>query len=89
MYYEENIIAKKIKNLGMDIIVDNDVEIIHNHSVSVNKSYDKIGKFKILARSQRYYHEKYNGAGAFGMLSLYMTYGIALVISNILSIKKN
>ena len=86
LYYEENVIAKMIQKIGMDIIVRNDVTIIHNHSISINKSYDKIRKFKTLATSQRYFHKKYNQAGPLKMAVLYMSYGIALAISHILGI---
>ena len=81
LYYEENVIARKIQNIGMDIIVRNDVTIIHNHSVSINKTYNKIRKFK---RSQRYFHKKYNNVGPFGMGALYTSYWVTLAISHIL-----
>lgn len=86
LYYEENVLAKKIKSIGMDIIVRNDIQIIHNHSVSINKSFNKIKKFKTLAKSQRYYHRKYNNAGKIGMLFLYLSYAITMVISYFLAI---
>ena len=84
LYYEENILAKKIKNIGMEIIVRNDVEIIHNHSISINKTYDKLNKFKILAESQRYYHKRYNDAGKLKMLILNLSYYFTLTISHIM-----
>jgi GT2 family glycosyltransferase len=84
LYYEENVIARKIQNIGMDIIVRNDVTIIHNHSVSIDKTYNKIRKFKILARSQRYFHKNYNNVGPFGMGALYTSYWVTLAISHIL-----
>ena len=86
LYYEENVIAKKIRNLGMDIIVRNDVNIIHNHSISIDKSYNKIRKFKMLAKSQRYYHKKYNNAGLIKMGILYISYGVTLAISHVLGV---
>lgn len=86
LYYEENVLAKKIKSIDMDILVRNDIQIIHNHSVSINKSYNKIKKFKALAKSQRYYHRKYNNAGKIGMLFLYLSYAITMVISYFLAI---
>lgn len=86
LYYEENVLAKKIKSIGMDIFVRNDIQIIHNHSVSINKSLNKIKKFKILAKSQRYYHKEYNNAGKIGMLFLHVSYAITLVISYFLAI---
>lgn len=86
LYYEENVLAKKIQKEGQDIIVDNNVQIIHNHSVSINKSYNKINKFKLLAKSQRYYHKNYNNAGIIKMAMLYMSYILTLAISYFLCI---
>lgn len=86
LYYEENILAKKIQKLGKLIVVNNDVEVFHNHSISVNKSLKKIEKFKILAKSQRYYHKKYNNANIFRMLELYISYYLTLGISYFLSL---
>lgn len=85
LYYEENIIAKKIANISKKIIVDNKVQIIHNHSVSVNKTYNKINKFKILAKSQKYYHKVYNNAGFIKLAILDISYFITIIISNILN----
>lgn len=84
LYYEENVLAKKVQKIGMKIIVRNDVTIIHNHSVTINKSLNKISKFKTLTRSQRYYQKNYNNAGFFGMFLLYITYVIALGISYVI-----
>lgn len=89
LYYEESILAKKIEKIGKDIVVCNNIEIIHNHSVSVNKSIKKINKFKILAKSQRYYHKHYNNAGILKMAGLYISYYITLMISYILLILHN
>ena len=69
-------------------MVDNMVNIIHNHSVSIDKSINKINKFKMLAKSQRYYHKNYNNCNIFGMAFLYLTYYITLGASYILAIFK-
>lgn len=86
LYYEENILAKKIEKEGLDIIVDNKVEIIHNHSVTIDKIYNKIKKFKMLTKSQRYYHKKYNNANIIGDLWLKFTAGISIFINYILQL---
>ena len=88
LYYEENILCKKVKDIGLDVLVNSDVQIVHNHSVSVDKSISKIGKFKVLGKSQRHYHKYYNKCNIFGMAFLYFTYYIALGVSYILSIFK-
>lgn len=88
LYYEENVLAKKIKELDMDTFIRNDIQVIHNHSVSINKSFNKIKKFKVLAKSQQYYHKKYNNIGWIKKLILYFSYYITLAISYIISIFK-
>ena len=62
LYYEENILAKKIKDIGKKTCVVNDVDIIHNHSVSINKNVDKIKKLKLQKQSQYYFQKNYNKA---------------------------
>ena len=62
LYYEENILGEKLKNVGYDLIVCNDVVIIHDHSVSIDHNVGTINKFKILKESQRYFEKKYHYA---------------------------
>ena len=46
LYYEEQIFASKVKQAKKLECVDNKVRIIHDHSVSVDKSIKKIGKHR-------------------------------------------
>lgn len=62
LYYEENILSKKIQDEKLDVIVCNDILIIHNHSVSIDKNLKKIKKLKIQKQSQYYFQTKYNHA---------------------------
>ncbi len=62
LYYEENIMGIKTKKLGKNIIVCNNVDVIHDHSVSIDKSLKRIKKYDILKTSQEYFEEKYNEA---------------------------
>ncbi len=73
LYYEENVIGKKIKMIGKKVIIDTSSSIIHHHSVSVNKSINNLKKYKILKESQIYYHSKYNKASILGKSMLYLT----------------
>ncbi len=59
IYYEENILACKIRDINKLIAIDNRVEIIHNHSVTIDKSINKINKYKLLKESQKYYVKNY------------------------------
>lgn len=62
LYYEENILAKKLANINKKEIVANKVIVIHNHSVSIDKNIKKINKLKLQKQSQYYYHKTYNKA---------------------------
>ena len=73
LYYEENILAKKIKNINKKIIVCNNIKITHNHSVSIDKNIKKIKKLKIQKKSQRYFQKNYNNANIFEMFLLGFT----------------
>lgn len=58
LYYEEIIMGKKLKEKGYKTYVDNQVTVVHALSQSVDKSVNRINKFKMLKRSQ-YYYERY------------------------------
>ena len=86
LYYEENILGKKLKDKKYKSYILNEVEVIHNLSVSVDKSIKSLKKYKILKESQRYYEKNYNNTNIFGMLLLYLTYYISYFISLITSL---
>ncbi|MBR2827650.1 MAG: hypothetical protein IKE70_00245 [Bacilli bacterium] len=53
--------------------MNNKVVIIHDHSVSVDKSIKRVEKQKILKQSQRYFAKKYLKANKLQMALLYIT----------------
>ncbi|MGN0973212.1 MAG: glycosyltransferase [Bacilli bacterium] len=65
LYYEENIISRKLHNLGYKIVIDMSCEIIHNHSISIDKSHSALSKYKILKESQMYYLNNYTNTSKF------------------------
>ena len=73
LYYEEQIFATKVKNSNKKEIVDNKVTIIHDHSVSIDKSIKRVNKHKIMKKSQRYYCKAYQKANFIQMGLLYIT----------------
>ena len=48
LYYEENILSYKAKKNNLGIYVDTSISVIHNLSLSVDKSLNKLKKYKIL-----------------------------------------
>lgn len=73
LYYEEQILATKVKQKGKKELIDNEVTIIHDHSVSIDKSINRLKKQKILKQSQRYYAKAYQKANIIQMALLYVT----------------
>lgn len=73
LYYEEQIFATKVKKAKKKELIDNGVIIIHDHSVSVDKSIKRLEKQKVLKQSQRYYAKKYQKANKVQMALLYIT----------------
>lgn len=62
LYYEENILGKKVKQLKKQTIVVNKINIIHDHSLTIDKNISKLKKYNMLKKSQYYYEKKYNKA---------------------------
>ena len=79
IYYEENITAAKLKHTQYEILVNNEVAIIHDHSVSIDKSINYINKFKILKKSQLYFEEQYNNATKMNLFFLRFTGRLTLI----------
>jgi hypothetical protein len=83
LYYEENVLGIKIKNINKKIVIDNKAKVIHNHSVSIDNSLKKINKYKILKRSQYYFQKEYNKANVFERALLKLTDKVTLGILSI------
>lgn len=80
LYYEEQILAKKLEEIDMQVAVDNNVVVIHNHSVTIDKNINKINKYKELKKSQRYFVKKYLEATDKELKRLEFTNKLSLVI---------
>ena len=73
LYYEEQILAVKVRNANKKELIANEVKIIHDHSVSIDKSIKRVKKHKVLKTSQRYYCKEYLKANFIQMALLYIT----------------
>ncbi len=63
LYYEENVLAKKLQQIQQKILINGTVEVFHNHSITIDKAHTSVQKYKILKESQYYFQTKYNHAG--------------------------
>lgn len=89
LYYEENIISKKIQNINKKIKINTEVEVFHNHSVTIDKSINYLRKFKLLKESQYYFQTKYNDAGVFSKICLIFSRNVTYFLLKIRSLLKN
>ena len=80
LYYEEQILAKKLEKIGLTEAVDNNVVVIHNHSVTIDKNVKRINKYKILKTSQRYFVKKYLNANDNELKKLNFTKNLSLIL---------
>lgn len=70
LYYEENILSKRLQKIGLSCIVSNHILIIHNHSVTIDKNLNKIKKYQIQKESQYYFQTNYQQASVIEKLLL-------------------
>lgn len=80
LYYEEQILSKKLEKIDKKVVVDNNVVIVHNHSITIDKNINRINKYKELKKSQRYYVSKYLEASNKELKWLDFTNKFSLVI---------
>jgi len=73
LYYEENIFGIKTRKLKKSIVINNEVDVVHDHSVTINKNLKRIKKYNILKKSQYYFEKYYNKANIFELLLLKLT----------------
>lgn len=60
LFCEERILGNKLRDKGYKAVFRSDLFFVHAHSVSIKKSYDIIGTWKILMDSRYYYQKEYN-----------------------------
>lgn len=88
LYFEENILAKKLRDHHYKTYIHNEVHVIHALSKSVDKSLININKFKYLKASQYYYERKILKLNIFKILILIITYFIYYLFAQLFSLIK-
>ena len=79
LYYEEQMLGEKFKNTGYKMIIDSNIEYLHNHSVSIDKSLKRIAQLKKCYESKYFFFTTYKNIGYFRriLMKIMMYYGIA------------
>lgn len=65
LFYEEDILANKIKKLGYKEYSLNNISFTHFESQTIGKVYSYYKKVKMLQKSKMYYQKKYNNINIF------------------------
>jgi len=89
LYYEENIMGHKLDLIGKKTFIDNEVYVTHNLSVSVDKSFNSINKYKILKNSQKYYVKYFLKSNIFAIILLRLVYYISLGLAYVVCFFRN
>ena len=80
LYYEEQILSKKMEKIHKLVSVDEDVVVVHNHSVTIDKNIKRIGKYKMQKESQEYFVKNYLNASNRDLRRLKFTKNLSLYI---------
>ena len=88
LYYEENILAIKLKEIGKKEVIVNDAFIIHDHAATIDNNIKRINKFKILKNSGYYFQTKYNKANLFERILFKLNKNISLCCYHIAGLFK-
>lgn len=80
LFCEERILGTKLKQLNYKIAINNNISFYHLHSVSINKSLNKIKQIKQLYKSRLYFNLTYRKIGFIRktIMKLFMYYGICI-----------
>lgn len=74
LFYEEDILGKKISDLGYKIISLNTEKFIHYESQTIGKVYNYFAKTRLLYKSRMYYQKTYNKIGIVSRLIFFLLY---------------
>lgn len=79
LYYEEYILAQKLKAKGKMSVVDTSVYVEHKHNAVIGSNVNLRDKYKIYKKSQLYYEKVYNKANIIEMILFKLFYFINLI----------
>ena len=79
LFYEEDILAKKLANINLKTISVNTEKFIHYESQTIGKSLSYYKKVKQLFISKMYYQRKYNKINIFQEIIFYVLYVFRII----------
>ena len=88
LYAEENILSERLKRIGKVCYFYPAVRVVHEHSLTIDKSYDLTGKLKLQYASNAYCYRKYRNYPAIECRIVGWLFGIILYFKS-LAVKKH
>lgn len=88
LYYEENIMARKIQSIKKRICINNSIYVMHKHNATIRNNVSLLNKYKIYKKSFLYYEKEYNNAKPWQIILFKVLYYIGLIPYKIKSIFK-
>ncbi|MCH5166312.1 MAG: glycosyltransferase family 2 protein [Erysipelotrichales bacterium] len=79
LYYEEYILAKKLKRINKLTMLNTTVYVSHIHDAVIGNNLSKLNKYKAYKKSQLYYEKEYNNANFIEMLLFKIFYLFNLI----------
>lgn len=79
LYYEENIMARKIQSIKKKICINNSIYVIHKHNATIGNNISLLNKYKIYKKSFWYYEKEYNNAKPWQMALFKVLYYVGLI----------
>lgn len=89
LYYEEYILAQKLKSINKLSKINTTIYIEHDHNTTIGSNISKLQKYKIYKQSQMYYEKNYNHANSFEMFLFKVFYLVNLIPYKLKSLKKH
>lgn len=83
LFYEENILGKRMQKAKLKTCVLNQVEVKHNHSITIDKAINRYEKLRVIKESQYYYQKTYFKHSKISMWLLKVTADFACYIARI------
>ncbi len=89
LFYEENILSKKLYEINKKSVIMTDISYIHDHSTTISKTLKSFQTRKIHLQSKKYYQIKFNKIGFIKKIVLYIAIKYSLIETFITTPLKN
>lgn len=87
--YEEQVMSEKVRNAGLKMLLNTNISLMHEESVSIKKNLNFIKKLKIVFDSYCFYYEKYKHVSTAQLFFAKVIFKIGIIIRKLCYRRKN